>query len=517
MDRPAESWKPREVARLLSLVEGERRYYQEILARLPVAVALVSRDLSLVGANRSFRRLFGLRVEQIAETNLTQVLPLEGLEAAAGEVLERGETRSLETVVPTATGRRKCRVTVQSIHGWDIEAEPELLLVVDEVEAEPAPGAAEDIADRQGLPFHEQAARIEALRRLAARVAHDCNNLLMIVGGYGEELMAGLPDGSAQQSSVVQILDACRRLASLSGELGAYSKVLSPRAETIEVNGMITTLVERLHGEWGPKIEIQTRLAGNLREVNGVAGYVTKALTMAASRARAAMPDGGRLTIETTPVVLDERSPETAGVLTPGAYVRLTLKDTGEPMDAETRQRLFEPFYARQRFGLDLDVVYREIRECGGDVWVSAAPGGGTSFAVWLPERRPTVLVVEDEAGIRSLLCKMLEREGYQVLEGSNGEEALRVCFARPEGVDLLLTDVVMPGMGGRELAEQIHGRHPDVKVLYISGYTDDVAVQAASFPRGSGYLQKPFTREALMSKVRQLLKASETSPDATD
>jgi len=534
MDRHDEHWKPRDVARLLSLVEAERRYAQEMVACLPVAVAVVAEDLTLSASNEVFRRVFGLTPERARQAPLDELLPLEGLADHARQILEAGGRYSITyRDVPVKAGPRTLRITMTGFRGWEQDAGPELLVVIEDMhdvwEKAWVESAAIRWSEKLEAEQRRQEARLHtekmaALGRLGGRVAHDCNNLLMIVRGYGEELRSALPAESTQRTNVEEILAAANRLAGLSQRLVTLTPRPMQQPLPYDLNAAIQTQVEKLRSQPGSRVEMVTNLAPDLGRTATDPAAMDDVIAVLAARARDAMPDGGRLSIETAAVELIEGSDETIGGLAPGAYLTVRISDTGAPLDADTHGRLFEPFFAQEKLHRELDIAWAVVRNSGGDIRVSSEAGKGTTFTVYLPrmaavEAPPaaetnlvpleTVLVVEDEGGIRSLMRRILQREGYQVLEAGDGEEALSVAGAHPETIHLLLTDVVMPRMNGRELAERLYPKRPGIKVLYVSGYTSDAVVRAATYPTGAGFLQKPFTLDALLGKVRQILTAA--------
>ncbi len=519
MELSDQGWKPREVARLLSLVETEKRYYQEIVAAIPAALAVLTKDLVVQAVNRAFRRTLWLEPGQAIDTPLDRVLPIPGLPDAARQVLEGADrVATVFGEVATPAGRRELRITLLAFRGWNGDAEQELVLLAD------------DITNLRGLSIDDiesallserlaaQSSRVAALKRLAAKVAHDSNNLLMILGGHCEELLIGLPPESPLRNAVEEILAASRRLASLTEPLLAYTRAPQLQPAPFDLNASIAEGAERLHLHWNSHIEVETQLDPALGMVFADREHIEDVIRVLADCARDAMRGGGRLCISTAPATVVAGDPETGGGLAPGEYAHLAIADSGQPLDPEAIRAMFDPAATAGRNHV-LDVAYAVVRESGGELSVSTS-AGGNRWQMYLPlapapappaieepraeAKPPAVLVVEDEPGIRSLMRRILARDGYRVIEAANGEEALVAAAAHQGSIDLLLTDVVMPRMGGRELAERLCPLRPGLKVLYVSGYTSDAAVH--SFPEGAGFLQKPFTLEALMAKVREVL-----------
>jgi len=385
-----------------------------------------------------------------------------------------------------------------------------------------------DITDRRHLEeqFH-QAQKMEAIGRLAGGVAHDFNNLLTVVLSSCDFLLADLVDGDPRRSEVVEIRRAGERAAGLTRQLLAYSRKQVLQPAVLDLNSVVRNTEQLLRRLIGEDVELTTQYAPALGTVRADPGQVEQVVANLAVNARDAMPQGGRLTIETANVELEATETREHSIVAKGRYIRLSVRDTGIGMDAETLSHLFEPFFTTKEVGkgtgLGLATVYGIVKQSGGHIEVSSERGLGTSFDVFLPctgdavedvaaidtvEPRSgteTALLVEDEAAVRALGRRMLERRGYRVLEAASGAEALRHVDNHPDPIHLLITDVVMPGMSGRELARRLGDLRPGIKVLYLSGYTDDALVRHG-IESGEPFLQKPFSRDALAMKVRDVL-----------
>ncbi len=384
----------------------------------------------------------------------------------------------------------------------------------------------EDITERRSLEEQlRQSQKMEAIGRLAGGVAHDFNNLLTAINGYADIIFARLGDDSLRQDAE-EIRKAGKRAAMLTSQLLAFSRrqVLQPRV--LNLNEVITDSIKLLRRMIGEDIELVTRLDDDLGRVKADPGQIEQVIMNLAINARDAMPQGGSLTIETANTLIDADYARKHVSARLGRYVRLKVRDTGCGMDEETRSRIFEPFFTTKErgkgTGLGLSTVYGIVKQSGGHIIVDTQPASGTTFRILLPmaEERETetaaplqahhlkgsetILVVEDEEAVRKLTRIILSVAGYTVLEASNGFEALEMCGQR--AIDLLLTDVVMPQMSGRELVEKVSVMCPQMKVLYMSGYTDDAIVRHGVLDAGVPLLQKPFTPDALSQKVREVL-----------
>jgi len=373
-----------------------------------------------------------------------------------------------------------------------------------------------------------QAAKMEAIGRLAGGVAHDFNNLLTVIRGFGELLQAELPPHDPRGCYVVEILQASERAAALTHQLLAFSRRQMLQPEVHDLNEVVLEMDQMLRRLLGEDITLTTVRRAGLGHVRADRRQLEQVLLNLAINARDAMPRGGKLTIETANVELDEHYVQRHVTVTPGSYVMLAVSDTGCGMDAETQARIFEPFFTTKEpgkgTGLGLAMVYGIVQQSGGYIWVYSEVGRGTTFKIYLPrvaaeppvapsgERgapprgSETILLVEDEAQVRALARLVLEGCGYTVLAASCGDEALRLAAEHLGPIHLLLTDVVMPGMSGRELAQALAARGHPVPVLYTSGYTNDAIVHHGVVDDEFVLLQKPFTPDALARAVRRAL-----------
>jgi two-component system cell cycle sensor histidine kinase/response regulator CckA len=376
----------------------------------------------------------------------------------------------------------------------------------------------------------KQSQRLESIGRLAGGVAHDFNNLLTVINGYADLLLARETEGP-MRPALEQIRKSGERAAHLTQQLLAFSRRQDAQLRPTDLNAVIVdayALMERLAGD---QVRLTTRLADGLGLVMADAGQIRQALANLVANGREAMPTGGELLVETANLEVDGQPDARQAGVTPGPYVTLRVTDTGCGMDEETRRSAFEPFFTTkdksQGAGLGLPTVYGIVKQSGGWVHVSSEPGRGAAVTIYLPKLlggvvRPeppppqlmalrgteTILVVEDQEEVRKLALEVLGGYGYQLLEAANGAEALDLAERYSGTIDLLLTDVVMPVMNGRELAERLCPQRPEMKVLYMSGYTEDVMARGGVLDPSLAYLPKPFPPERLAAKVRRTLDA---------
>jgi two-component system cell cycle sensor histidine kinase/response regulator CckA len=393
---------------------------------------------------------------------------------------------------------------------------------------------AEDVTERRALEQQlRQSQKMEAIGRLAGGIAHDFNNLLMVISGYSEFLLDRLGPDPAVRGPAQEIASASQRASSLTRQLLAFSRKQMLAPKILDLNGVVTENLKMLTRVIGEDIDLVMVPAPTLGAVRADAGQIEQVIMNLAVNARDAMPSGGKLTIETSNVSLDEEYARFHAPLRPGDYVMLAISDTGLGMDSETQSHIFEPFFTTKGpkgTGLGLSTVYGIVKQSGGYIWVYSEPAKGTTFKIYLPrvaERAEsaamvvtsedtavsepgteTILLAEDETNLRYLARQFLEKQGYRVLEAADGAVAMQIAVAHEGVIHLLLTDVIMPGMNGRELAQRISEIRPQTKVLYMSGYTENVIGHNGTLDAGVRLLQKPFTLRDLKSKVREVLDA---------
>ena len=399
---------------------------------------------------------------------------------------------------------------------------------------------AEDVTERRALEQQlRQSQKMEAVGRLAGGIAHDFNNLLMVILGYSEFLLERLGAEPHLRGPAQEIASAAERASSLTRQLLAFSRkqMLAPRV--VNLNDVATENIKMLTRMIGEDVDLVMVPSPNLWPVRADAGQIDQVIMNLAVNARDAMPSGGKLTLETSNVTLDEEYARFHAPLRPGEYVMMAISDTGAGMDSETQSHIFEPFFTTKGTkgtGLGLSMVYGIVKQSGGYIWVFSEVDKGTTFKIYLPRvsstgepaaqiaapidyrkvepGTETILLVEDEANLRYLARQYLEKQGYKVIEAADGAVAMQIAVAHEATIHLLLTDVIMPGMNGRELAQRISEIRPNVKILYMSGYTENVIGHDGTLDAGVRLLQKPFNLRDLKSKVREVLDATPTPPE---
>jgi len=432
----------------------------------------------------------------------------------------------------TAEWKRKTGTTVVRVSGRSVSNGREEGVVFEIF--------AEDVTERRALEQQlRQSQKMEAVGRLAGGIAHDFNNLLMVISGYSEFLLERLGGEPHLRGPAQEIASASERASALTRQLLAFSRkqMLAPRI--VNLNDIATENLKMLTRMIGEDIDLVMTPGENLWSVRADAGQIEQVIMNLAVNARDAMPSGGKLTIETSNVTLDEEYARIHAPLRPGDYVMVSISDTGAGMDPDTQQHIFEPFFTTKGpkgTGLGLSTVYGIVKQSGGYIWVFSELGRGTTFKIYWPRvastgetaaqvitrvefqkvepGTETILVVEDEANLRYLARQYLEKQGYRVIEAADGAVAMQIAVAHEGVIHLLLTDVIMPGMNGRELAQRISEIRPNVKVLYMSGYTENVIGQDGMLDAGVRLLQKPFNLRDLKSKVREVLDATPTPPE---
>ncbi|HKW64829.1 MAG TPA: PAS domain S-box protein [Candidatus Acidoferrum sp.] len=390
--------------------------------------------------------------------------------------------------------------------------------------------AIRDLTERRKLESQfRQAQKMESIGTLSGGIAHDFNNLLTVILSYSNSLAEDLRGDSKHQRAADQIHQAAERGAALTRQMLAFSRQQVFQVRVLNLNDIIRNLLKMLQRIIGEHIEITTALADDLKPVKADPGQLEQILMNLSVNARDAMPKGGKLALETSNVVLDEDFVRLHVGASAGPQVLLTVSDTGTGMDSATQARIFEPFFTTkgpgQGTGLGLAMVYGVVKQSGGSIWVKSKVGLGTTFHIYLPQaqgvsetpaqKKPqttlkhgseTILVVEDDPGVRELVSMMLTSKGYTVLTAQHPSDAESVCQKHSGNIHLLLTDMILPGASGREIAQRVSALRPGIKVLYMSGYTDDALVRDHGMDESFAFLQKPFSQGSVAAKVREVL-----------
>jgi PAS domain S-box-containing protein len=494
-------------------IDRSRRQSQMLFEASPTPMWVYDADtLAFLAVNDAAVRHYGYSREEFLAMTIKDIRPPEEVPRLLADVADPGSPRA-------NTWRHKRKddsiIDVEITAGRiDFEGRRAALVV------------SHDVSERKRLEGRlAEAEKMEAIGRLAGGVAHDFNNLLTVIAGYAEILLAR--DGDAEE--VIEISRAAGQAAALTRQLLAFSRrqVLHPKV--LDLNEIVAGMETMLHRIIGDDVSVGIRLAPDLARVEADRAQIERVILNLAANARDAMPDGGALTIETANVDVDDQQIAShGGEGIAGPHVLLAVSDTGHGIDEVVAKHLFEPFFTTKRAGtgtgLGLATVFGVVKQSGGGIYVYSEPGRGTTFKIYLPvaaasgaesasaiEPEPqggteTIMVVEDDIGVRELVRLMLEANGYQVLAVQDAEEAARVCAERPGGVDLLLTDVMMPEVNGRVLAERLGALSPSMRILFMSGYSDEAVHRHGVLGDSAAFLEKPFTERTLARKVREVL-----------
>jgi PAS domain S-box-containing protein len=373
--------------------------------------------------------------------------------------------------------------------------------------------------------------KMETIACLAGGIAHDFNNLLTIIKGYSQLSLHELKEDNPLRGNIEEIKKASEKAADLTHQLLSFSRSQMMEMRVIDLNNIVRNLDKMLHRVIGEDVELINFLADDLERVKADPGQIEQVIMNLTVNAKDAMPSGGKLAIETANVELDEVYARSHIGVKPGRYVMLLVSDTGMGMAREVKKKIFEPFFTTKEkdkgTGLGLSTVYGIVKQSGGDIWVYSEPGYGTTFKIYLPrvdepwdieegkEKQvdeellrgdETILVVEDNEEVRKVTARILKMQGYRILEASSEDDAFSICNQHDGPIHLMVTDVVMPKMHGPELAKHLSSLYPEMKVLYMSGYVEDVISHHGILEKGMEYLQKPFTVNDLANKVREAL-----------
>ena len=519
-----------------ALEESERRY-RLLAENVTDVIWTMDLDRKFTYVSPSVRLFTGYTPEETLALTLEETLTPASLELAQTRLAEEsalaqaqpeGQPRpaTLELELRTKNGGTVCA----EVRGSFLkDAQGNLTGVL---------GVSRDITGRKQLEEQlRQAQKMEVVGRLAGGVAHDFNNLLTAILGYCELLLAAQEEGAPGRQDVLEIKKAGERAALLTRQLLAFSRRQVLKPKLLNLNKVMDDLGQMLQRVIGEDIELAVLPGPGLGLVLADPGQMEQVILNLAVNARDAMPQGGRLTIKTANVDLDENYARSHTGLEPGPYVLLAVSDTGCGMEAQTRANIFEPFFTTKEVGkgtgLGLSMVYGIIRQSGGHIWVYSEPGQGTMFKIYLPrlaaaqeapakglapevpdKGRETILLVEDEEVVRRVAHRILAAYGYTVLDARDGHDAVQVLEGQAGPVHLVLTDLVMPGMNGRELARELSTRRPEMKILFMSGYAENGIVNQGVLEEGIAYIQKPFEARVLARRVRELLDASSLATD---
>jgi len=511
-------------------LQASEERYRDLIENAGDIIYTHDLEGNLTWLNKAGERCLGSTRMEILGTNIREIVAAEYrdlLQQMTRPPLRNQDARTYELEMISKQGNRLF-----------LEIRPRIIF--EDGKPTGVQGIARDLTERKRLEQQLlQAQKMEAMGQLAGGIAHDFNNLLTIILGYGEEAANHFPQHSQLRQQITEITNAGKRAASLTGQLLAFSRRQHVNLQVLNMNTVVSGMDSMLRRVIGEDINLTTKLEAGLGCVKADRGQMEQVILNLAINARDAMLAGGSLAIELAAVDGVEADAPPQAPVKPGRYLILKVSDTGHGMNAVTQARIFEPFFTTKEpgkgTGLGLAIVYGIVKQAGGYVWVDSAPDQGATFKILLPlveapvptEANPdfarpelppgtkTVLLVEDEEKVRVFLRTILERGGYKVLGARRGDEGLQTGDATREPIHLLVTDVIMPQMGGPELARRITSSHPETRVLFISGYADGALYHGHVVPEGAAFLQKPFTPDALLNKVREVLEQDAARDDA--
>jgi len=513
-----------EARRAQKALRRERDWASTILDTVGSLVVVLDREGRIISFNRACEIATGYSFEEVIGRPVWDLfIPPDEVEQvrrvferlSAGVFPAQHENHWL-----TRTGQKRLIVWSNTV----------LLGLEDQVEY--VIGTGIDVTERRSLEAQlRQAQKMEAVGRLAGGVAHDFNNLLTVISGYAQMLHDALPAADPLRDAASEILNAAERAASLAGRLLMFSRKQTGQPRLLDLNAVVSGMERLLRRVIGEDIELLTVLGPELPRIQGDPVQLEQVIMNLVVNAREAMPEGGRIVIETARVQMEDEYLRTHLGARKGPHVLLAVSDTGCGMEPDVLRQAFDPFFTTKESGtgLGLSTVYGIVQQHRGQIWAYSEPGGGATFKIYLPaaegdpdpEQAATgqeaaapeaatgvVLVVEDEPDLCKLITSILEHAGYTVLSASDPEEALRLAAAQAGRLDLLVTDVVLPRLSGRQLAERLRDQQPSLRVLYMSGYADRAVIHNGILHEEATFLEKPFTKHALLTKVRQTLRA---------
>ena len=511
-------------------LRASKRLNENIVASVPAGLLVMrgpkrSGKYRVVSVNRSFCEIFGVKAAETVGKPADEVLSGIGMSASDRSALLVGHSaQELECECSSrAIGTMALHLSMTSIRIAQ-EEEEEVLLVM------------ENITEHKRLESQLlQSQKMEAVGRLAGGVAHDFNNVLMAMNTYGELVLRRLPEDKQTRQYVVEIMKCGERAGKITQQLLAFGRKQVLEAKEMDLNSVMSDMHKLLRPLIGEDIRLVTVPKDDLWKVWGDRHQIEQIVVNLAINARDAMPNGGTLTVEIENEEIQEHYQGQDPDISPGSYVTLSVTDTGIGMDKTTMAKIFEPFFTTKGVGkgsgLGLSVVHGIVKQSGGHITVYSEPGRGTTFKIRLPrlvkevkERSEkqeekelpggseTILLVEDESSVRVPIRELLKQHGYTVLDASRGSEALDIAGEQQRPIDLLLTDVVMPGMGGKDVADQLKRLRPSVKVLFMSGYTEQAIVKNGVLDPGTAFVHKPVSPRALLVKIREVLESTQRS-----
>ncbi len=507
-------------------IQRKEEYFRSLIENSMDVIFIFDENGRIRYISPSSLKVVGYAPEELLEGSIFDYLHVDDIslvsEVISKVIGEFGEVMSIEFRLQHRDGSWRimegfCRnlLNVSSIQGIVMNAR--------DISEQRAAEEEIDVLQEQ----FRQSQKMEAIGRLAGGIAHDFNNILSIIQGYSDLSLLNLSEGDPLRENIEQIQKASRKAADLTKQLLAFSRRQVMEMRVMDLNILLKSLEKMLQRLIGEDIELSIIMGEGLGRVKADPGQLEQVILNLVVNARDAMPSGGKLTIETANVKLDEAYARAHIAVKSGDYVLLSISDTGEGMTNEIKERIFEPFFTTKEkgTGLGLSTVYGIVKQSGGNIWVYSEPGCGTSFKIYLPrvdeplEERgeavgeedlpkgnETVLIIEDEEEVRKIAMAVLRRQGYKVLEAPQGGDAFLICEKYDGPIHLMLTDVVMPRMSGIELAKRLVAMRPEMKVVYMSGYADNAAIQHGFSQEGVDYIQKPFTVSRLARKVREIL-----------
>jgi two-component system cell cycle sensor histidine kinase/response regulator CckA len=511
------------ILRDITALVAAQREFERLWVHAPEPLCVAGFDGHFKRVNPAWSRLLGWSAEELTARPWVDLVHPDDLTRTLDACRDLGAGRSVHRFV----NRYRCKSGEYRWFSWESIPLPDERVMF---------GFVRDVTEERRLEEQfRQSQKMEAIGQLASGVAHDFNNLLTVINGYTEMLLAAMPAADQNRDQMTQVLEAGQRATELTSQLLAFSRKAIVEPKVLDVNHVVESSARMLRRLIGEDVRLDTSLA-HVPPIKIDPGQLEQVFMNLAVNARDAMPGGGRLLIATEVVDHTDVLPTASGEVGPGRYVRVSVTDTGAGMPPEVLTRIFEPFFTTKGpgrgTGLGLATVYGIVRQAGGAITVESEPRRGTTFRILLPVVKEaatgpksavitvaprgteTVLIAEDEDGVRDVAAAMLAMQGYQVLVAETGADAVRIASDHPDPIHVLLTDVVMPDLGGRALAEAVRSLRPGIRVLYMSGYTDDAVIRSGVEAARDRFIQKPFTPLSLARRVREVLDAPRGGAD---